>query len=93
MIAVRQIDAQNATVIMADPPDDAPEDVREGIARRNVVAMGGTCPCGAQMVLPPRAERRRRARLGEIIHVRVEHENVCPAVDSNLRAALARWAR
>lgn len=93
MIAIREGDGQRIGYVLADPPEDGPADVREGIARRNIVALGGTCPCGARMVLPNRAERRRHARLGRVIEVTVEHENECPAVTSALLAAIARWKR
>lgn len=93
MITVREIDGQRIGYVLADPPENGPADVREGIARRNIVATGGTCPCGARMVLPNRANRRRSARAGQVICVNVEHENDCPAVTSTLLAAMGRWSR
>lgn len=94
MIAIRELDGQRIGYVLADPPEDGPADVREGVARQNVVAFGGTCPCGARMVLPNRAERRRHARQGQPITVNVEHEDGCPAITTSLlAAALARWKR
>lgn len=93
MIAIREINGERIGYVLADPPEDGPADVREGIARRNIVATGGVCPCGARMVLPNRAERRRHARLGRTIDVNVEHEAGCPAITDLLLAALARWKR
>lgn len=93
MITFREIDGRRIGYVLADPPEDGPADVREGIARRNIVATGGTCPCGARMVLPSRTDRRRHARLGRAIDVNVEHEAGCPAITTSLLAALARWKR
>jgi hypothetical protein len=69
----------------ADPPA-----VREGIARRRLVALGRPCPCGARMVLPNRAARRRARRTGEVLHVLVEHERHCPAPTERIAAAMRR---
>lgn len=70
-------------------PDDAPAEVREGLARRALTNRGQDCPCGAQVILPSRAERRRRK--GEVIVVRVEHESDCPAITDTLLAAIRQW--
>jgi hypothetical protein len=77
--------------VLADIPDQAPDDVREGLARRRIVAVDGTCPCGATLQLPSRAQRRAAARGGHPCPVRVEHEDDCPAADRHLDAALRRW--
>jgi hypothetical protein len=61
-------------------PHDAPAEVKEGLARRGDVNAGGVCPCGARMVLPERAARRRAARRGQAIEVTVHHERGCPAL-------------
>ena len=50
-----------------DVPDDAPEDVKEALGHRTLVANGGTCPCGAKAIPPNRAARRRAARRGDNI--------------------------
>ena len=43
--------------------------------------------------LPNRAARRKAARTGTQIRMRVEHENDCPAIDKTLDAAIRRWQR
>jgi hypothetical protein len=70
-------------------PDDAPATIREGLTRRRLVSIHGTCPCGSRLVRPNRAERRAAKRAGRIPRGHVEHENDCPAVDQTLRSALA----
>jgi hypothetical protein len=57
--------------------DDAPE-VLEGIARRRLVAMTGRCPCGATMPAVDDLEP------GTLTIVRVEHEDGCPAIDTEV---------
>lgn len=47
----------------------------EGIARRQLVATTGKCPCGATLRAPKRAFRP-----GAITIVTVEHQPGCPAV-------------
>lgn len=66
--------------IVPEIPDDASERKKEGMVRRRMVAMGQPCPCGAQ---PPRLNRaqRRAATKGGVIHVYIEHESGCPAVE------------
>ncbi len=71
-------------------PDGAPHDVREGMVRRRLVALGGPCPCGARMVGPNRAQRRAQRGRGLQV-VAVVHELDCPASNDNLRRALAGW--
>lgn len=95
MIAFREVDGERVGYLLPDVPEDAPAEIREGVARRNVVALGGACPCGATLRLPNRAERRRAARTGQPVHVEHEHENEndCPAITETLAAAIARWRR
>lgn len=69
-------------------PEDAPEALREGLARRAIVNRGGTCPCGARMVLPNRAQRRAGATT---LNVDVHHEDDCPAVTANVARLLQEW--
>jgi hypothetical protein len=66
-------------------PENAPYRVREGIARRRLVAITGTCPCGAQFDhrVPPDGGPA----------VEVEHEDLCPAVTDRLVKAIRRWQR
>jgi hypothetical protein len=63
-----------------DIPDDAPEELKEALGRRTLVANGGTCPCGAKATPPNRAARRRAARRGHsTILAEVWHRPECPA--------------
>ncbi len=68
--------------------EDLPPVVREGLARRTLVNTGQTCPCGARLVVPSRAARRRAVRRQEVLHVTVEHEDDCPASDAAIEDAL-----
>ncbi len=77
-------DGRRALVVDSPIPDDVPEAVREGLARRAVVNRGGICPCGARLALPNRAARRR----GRVVRVLVEHELDCPAADDRITEAL-----
>jgi hypothetical protein len=69
-----------AVVIDVEVPDDGPAALKEGLARRAIVNAGGICPCGARMILPNRAARRRATRLGKAIVVTILHEDDCPAL-------------
>ena len=75
-------------VIDVEIPDDAPQLIREGLARRATVNAGGTCPCGARFVMPNRATRRKARRTGEVIAVTVAHEPDCPASLNGWRAVI-----
>lgn len=55
-------------------------DTEEGLHRRYLVSKTGQCPCGARVVWPSRAMRRKAARTGEILLATVVHEDGCPAV-------------
>jgi hypothetical protein len=88
-IAVVNLYGLRAAVVLTDVPDDAPEPVKEGITRRNLTNMGGTCPCGAVMLRPNRAARRA----GRVLPVHVVHEDDCPACDANLIEAWRGWRR
>jgi hypothetical protein len=93
-LAIAEIgDGDPVAFVLPRIPDDAPEAIREGVARRRITAIDGKCPCGAQLVLPNRAARRKAARTGEQIRMTVEHEDDCPAVDEALIAAIRRWKR
>ena len=46
---------ERVVILESEIPDNAPPDIKEGLSRRAIVNGGGTCPCGARMVLPNRA--------------------------------------
>lgn len=87
---VATLGGKRTLVVDFEVPDDAPHVVREGLARRRIVNGGGTCPCGAKVVVPNRAQRRAGALL---THVVVEHEDDCPACDEVLAPLLYAWLR
>jgi hypothetical protein len=82
-------DGTPGLIIDHEIPDDAPAEIREGLARRTVVNSGDPCPCGAQLILPNRSARRRALRTGTVLHIEVEHEDDCPAHSAVAR--LAAW--
>jgi hypothetical protein len=45
---------------------------KEGIVRRRILVQTGRCPCGASMPTTPTTPG--------VHHVRIEHENGCPAI-------------
>lgn len=61
----------------SDPPA-----VREGIARRRVLATTGECPCGAVSPFDP-----RKISPAIVLEV-IEHESDCPATTENLARAM-----
>jgi hypothetical protein len=85
--AITLPDGTHAAVLDVVPPEDAPHAVREGFARRALVNGGDVCPCGARLVWP-NPDARRHSR---ITPVAIEHENDCPAVDTNLARAMDTW--
>ncbi len=69
-----------------------PPYVLEGLARRRLVALGQTCPCGARLIVPNRETRRAARRRGQVVMpVEVEHEPDCAAVCAELQTG--RWCR
>lgn len=68
--------------------ESLPPAAREGLARRRITAIEGQCPCGAAFIVPNREQRRRAARRGDVLHVRVEHEDGCPAATDVLKRLL-----
>lgn len=77
-------------------PDHAPDPIKEGLARRRTVNLGGTCPCGAS---PPRLSRQQRRKLqrdqakghAPMLRLQVHHEPDCPALNDHLVPALQAW--
>ena len=86
-------DGDTVAFVLPTVPDEAPEAVREGLARRRITAIEGRCPCGGRLILPNREARRRAKRTGEEIRMRVEHEDDCPAIDDTLIPAIREWKR
>ncbi len=91
-ILSRNIDGLTALAVVPTIAEDLPAEIREGLARRRLLATGQTCPCGAQ---PPQLNRRQRREIearrrrglpGTVVHVTVLHENDCPASDDALDA-------
>ena len=78
---------RRVAVVTAEIPDNAPPALREGLARRALVATTGRCPCGAELVLPPEITP------GALTMVAVEHERDCPANDEAIAEAIAGWQR
>lgn len=82
------VDGHRALVLAAVVPEDAPPVVREGLARRRLVSLTGSCPCGAVRELN-RAARRAARRGAGVAVIPVEHENGCPAISPEVRRWLA----
>ncbi len=79
-VRLATLHGERALILETEIPDDAPTDVKEGLARRAAVNAGGVCPCGARAILPNRAIRRRATRAGQAIQVTVPHELDCLAL-------------
>ena len=71
---------ERVVILESEIPENTPEATKEGLSRRAIVNGGGTCPCGARMILPNRAARRRATRLRYAIEVTIQHEPDCPAL-------------
>lgn len=77
-------------------PDDAPDTIREGLARRRVATIHGTCPCGESTITLSRQQRRARQRRAvkrqaNVIYGAFEHTTDCPAADHRLVPLLRAW--
>lgn len=83
-------DGTRALVVDCEIPDDAPAEIREGLARRALSNSGQTCPCGARWPLPNREQRRRMKEPG-VTYLQVEHENDCPAGNEILIPLIRAW--
>lgn len=90
---LREVNISGERIMLVDTeiPDDGPQELREGLARRAIVNAGGVCPCGAKFLMPSRATRRAAQRRGEIISITVEHEVGCPAATEFLVQSARRW--
>jgi len=83
------INGQRALLVLPVILETDPAEVREGIARRRIAALTGTCPCGATYRLPNRAQRRADQQAGRPSHITVVHEQECPATDETLRQLIS----
>lgn len=88
---VAAMEGGRAGVLTVEIPESAPDIIREGIARRRIVLAGGQCPCGAQITMPTRQQRRAAARWNEPIRVTVFHARDCPAGAEVLYPAIDEW--
>jgi len=77
---------KRGALLTVEIPDDAPPALREGLARRRLVATTGRCPCGAVLELPDLVP-------GALTVAAVEHEPDCPATDEAIAEAMAEWQR
>jgi hypothetical protein len=71
-------------VLPSPPPDDAPELVREGLARQRVARLTGRCPCGAA------AGEAVKGDAG-VYRRKVSHIGACPASGRQLRQRVVAW--
>lgn len=83
LVKVRLDGIGTALVVLPVIPEDAPYRVREGIARRRLVAVSGACPCGARLDLSA-------ATVGP---AEAKHDQLCPAITDRLVKAIRRWSR
>ena len=74
----RRLPGTRALLVLPSIPDDAPEDVKSGLAIRNVCATEGRCPsCGAEgEVYSDRAHPL-------FFHLVFRHEDWCPCLTDN----------
>lgn len=78
--------------LLADVPHDAPDDVREGVARRQHAALHGRCRCGAAQLFGDKRTRRHTLACCQPLGApRCHHRPGCPGGDRALTEALARW--
>lgn len=83
-ILVTAASGERALYVGPTLSESLPPEVLEGLTRRRLVATTGVCPCGASLVVPNRAARRAAARIGRVLHVDVEHEDDCAALDPRI---------
>lgn len=88
-----EIDGLSTLFVVPVLPDDAPELVREGIARRRLSVINGLCPCGGRRPQLSRAQRREAKRRSgaDVGSFEVVHEDDCPAISEAVRAHLRGW--
>lgn len=74
---------RGAIYVGVDLPDDAPAELKEGIARRRITVLTGCCPCGATPELDIVTEWGERWTAW--------HEPGCPARDDRMGELLSEW--
>jgi hypothetical protein len=74
----RKVRRRGALLVTPEISEDASPVVREGLARRRLVATTGQCPCGAKFTAPD------DLKPGTVTVVSVEHEAGCPAISPEL---------
>jgi hypothetical protein len=89
-------DGRRALYLLPVIPDDAPDPIREAIARRRLAALTGDCPCGVSGEPLTRQQRRARQRREakrqtRLVQTVFEHEHDCPAGDQRLIPLLRAW--
>jgi hypothetical protein len=69
--------------------ESMPHELREGLARRRIVAAGHKCPCGASF---DTAEKLTYRDGSDIPTMHIGHDENCPGSDNNAIPMLQRWA-
>lgn len=75
-------DGRRALYVADQIRESDPPAVREGLARRRVLATSGRCPCGAESPLDPAVIP------AALIMAAIVHADDCPAAETNLINAL-----
>ncbi len=88
-------DGNRVLYIVPVIPEEAPPEIREGLARRRIATLDGTCPCGSSTIRLTRQQRRARQRRmekgGNLIRGVFEHATDCPAADHRIFPLLRAW--
>ena len=85
LLTVAHPDHGRMLLVLPVIPEDAPYRVREGVARRRLTAITGSCPCGATVDYTA-------ARVGAANVAEVHHARLCPADTGRLLREIRRWA-
>ncbi len=97
-LVIGDYDGIRAAFFLPVIPEDAPDLVKEGVARRRKAALDGECPCGARRPALSRQRRRciERGRFHGTISgmvSEIHHEPECPAADDVLVPLARRWLK
>lgn len=84
-------DGRKALILDCEIPENAPSEIKEGLARRALSNSGHPCPCGATWAKPNRAQRRKLKQPDNLTWLRVEHEADCPAGNAVLIPLIRAW--